>query len=175
MSAFVTGHRLSRGVPMPEPTRLELDGSNLVLTPPGVGANDPRPAGGNETVVPLRAVQSISLDLPNMDHCKYISIAFGMILGLGAGAYAGARAGRGTAAAATTAAGAASSFGAYTVCAQRQGTLTIQTQRDDVQIAVGGDQRDEVVGFFAEVRAGLKHGSMAANAAGLIGKQFGRR
>ena len=34
MSSFVIGNRVSRGVTMPTATRLELDGSNLVLTSP---------------------------------------------------------------------------------------------------------------------------------------------
>ena len=168
MSSFVIGNRVSRGVTMPTATRLELDGSNLVLTSP---PRDTRTVqvGGTETVMPMRAVQSLSLELPDKTHCKAVAGMFGMLVGSLASVYLQKQnVRRVPGAVASTAVGAGTTFGTYTLCMQQQAMMTIQTQRDDLKIAIGGDQREDSIRFFKDMGACLKHGAVAANASDFV-------
>lgn len=174
MAGFITGNRLRSGVTMPVPTQLGLDGSNLVMTSPPRPAAD-KSAGGSETILPLRSIVSLTLDLPEKNRCKWIAAAFGMAIGFGSGSFVSQQGGpnlRGTAAAVATVSGAVASGAAHAICMNQEGTLTIQTQREDFKFSIGGDMKEQLVQFFSELRSGLKHGSVVANATNFVGKVF---
>ena len=155
-TASAEGHKVTRGVPHPQSTRINLSNNKITLSTPSRRDPNSRPSE-SETILPLRQITSATLDFPDNSYCKYVAGAFGFVSGIASGAaIASSRAASGgSVVAGSTIMGSAAAGGTYMLCTSRQALLTLKTNRDDYQFSFQADQKDQSVHLFRTLRREL--------------------
>ena len=155
-TASAEGHKVTRGVPYPQSTRINLSNNKITLSTPS--RRDPNSrTPESETILPLRQITSATLDFPDNSYCKYVAGAFGFVSGIASGAAISSSraASGGSVVAGSTIMGSAAAGGMYMLCTSRQALLTLKTNRDDYQFSFQADQKDQSVHLFRTLRREL--------------------
>ena len=151
---FVAHLVLRGGVANVTASRVALDKNKRFISIKSIST--PSASLEHETVIPIRSLHSMTLDMPDNSYCKYIASAVGFAIGMSTGATVGSNGGSTSVTASTaTIVGGLSAAGIFTLCNTRKAMLTLRTPKEDYTYSVKADQKEQSIRTFNALKESL--------------------